>query len=477
MTSDNKHLARRLGIFTASMIVVSAMIGSGVFKQIAPMSAELGSSNAVIFCWIAAGTITLFGALSNAEVAGRIAKPGGQYVYFKRMYGKPFAFLYGWASFAVIQTATSASVAFVFAESVNEIYPLSAQPFPDQLSPYLPDGHLSVKMVAIACIVLITAINILGVRYGGIISNVFASAILVSLGLLVFAGFFITPSQSVQAVVVTPVTPTGSLNISTFFTAMLAAFWAFEGWNTVGFLGGEVKNPKKAIPFALAFGVLLVLLNYVLVNASFFQVLNVGYFQAIHQTNLEGGALIPALEVMRVVLGKPGVWILSLLIICATFNTSNNTIMTSPRIYYAMAKDQLWWSRFSHIHPTCQTPYVALLFHGFVSILFVLSGSFEQLTEMLIFSAFIFYGAGAWGVFVLRKKNTGSATSFKVPFAIPLIFVLFSAGLVINSLVVNLYGSLWGLLLVLAGIPFYFYFMYLRKKKLNNRVKTPQSAP
>lgn len=479
MNTSKTTLKQTLGLFTAIMVVVSAMIGSGVFKKAAPMAAELGNSTAIILCWAVAGIITLFGALSNAEVGSHIAKPGGQYVYFKRMYGKPFAFLYGWASFSVIQTATSASVAFVFAESLNELYvlpQLSETWTSISIAGITPFENFGVKLVAILCIILITIINTLGVENGGMIGNLLASTILVSMAILVFCGFFLE-AKTPELISIKPVsTVTSNVSLSTFFTAMLAAFWAFEGWNTVGFLGGEIKNAKRFIPIALGLGVLIVVANYVLVNTAFLEVLNLNYFVAFHQANEAGGNIIPATEVMRALLGKQGAIVISILILLSTFNTSNNTIMTSPRIYYAMAKDKVWWNAFGKIHTKFRTPHIALMFHALISILFVLSSSFDMLTDMLILVAFIFYGAGAWGVFVVRKKMIHSDTkTFRVPSFVPIVFVVFSMGLIANSMWVNTIGSLTGILIVLGGLPIYFYFNYLRKSKYKRRLPSQKN--
>jgi basic amino acid/polyamine antiporter, APA family len=458
------------------MIVVSAMIGSGVFKKIAPMAAELGNSHWIMICWLLAGLVTLLGALSNAEVAGMIDEAGGQYVYFRKMYGKLFSFLYGWASFAVIQTATTASVAFVFAESLNEVYALPAL-FSDfnEISIFgiAPFENFSVKIIASLMIILITIINVLGVQYGGFISNLLASTILVSMAVIVFCGFFLEPVAPVVKTVSEANTGFSfSVGISAVFTAMLAAFWAYEGWNTVGYLAGEIKNPKKYVPIALGGGVLIVIVNYLLVNGSFLNVLSIETFTQHHEANQRGENIVPAIEVMRHVIGKGGAILISILILLSTFNTSNNSIMSSPRIYYAMARDRVWWKAFAGIHAKYKTPWFALLMHGVLSIVFVVSGSFDTLTDMLVFAAFIFYGMGALGVFVLRKKMPDEPRPFKIPLIVPGVFVLFSIILVVNSLITQTLSSLTGIALVLCGLPVYFYFQHHnRKRKLNRRRK------
>lgn len=465
------QLFKSLGLFTTLMIVVSSMIGSGVFKKISHMSWELGNSHAVLLCWVTAGLITLLGALSNAEVGSRIAQPGGQYVYFKRMYGKLWGFLYGWASLTVIQTATSASVAYVFAESIQSFFVL-----PNLLEEYShvqiigiqPFHNSGVKILALTTVLITTYINTLGVRYGGGISSILASSLIACLILLIGIAFVLEPQTGTQLSYRAQQNPSADVNLSTFFTALLAAFWAFEGWNTIGYLGGEIKNAKRNIPIALGGGVLLVLLLYAGVNGAFLRVLSVDHFAGIHKANEHGANLIPALEVIRNLMGREGVLLLGSIIAISTFNTSNNTIMTSPRVYYAMSKDRLWWQSLANLHPKRRTPQKALWLHAIIACVYIISGSFDALTDMLLFSAFIFYAAGAWGVFVLRKKGMGSQSSIRVPSWIPLVFVCFSIVLVVNSLWVNPVGSLTGLGIVLLGIPIYIYFLKKRAEHVRN---------
>jgi APA family basic amino acid/polyamine antiporter len=226
------------------------------------------------------------GSLSNAEVAGLIAKPGGQYVYFQKMYGKLFAFLYGWSSFSVIQTATAASVAYVFAESFNRLFPLPI--LSEYWSNYTlltiadfqlqPFHNFGVKMMACGLIVFLSIINYKGISYGEKIGNILGGLVVVGLLLIVFFAFthsvnpnpFSLKSSSFQPV-----------KVSVFFSAMMAAFWAFEGWNNVGFLGGEIKNPKRNIPIALFVGTLIVMTLYFFVNMSYFKMTDIVFFEGI----------------------------------------------------------------------------------------------------------------------------------------------------------------------------------------------------
>jgi APA family basic amino acid/polyamine antiporter len=458
----SKSLKQQLGLFSAVMVVISAMIGSGVFKKISSMSADLQHSGWVIAAWTAAGLITLMGSLSNAEVAGMIAKPGGQYVYFRTMYGRLFAFLFGWASFSVIQTATAASVAFVFAESINNFVHLP------QLSPELaqytlfsikdfhfqPFDNFGVKLVACMLVMLLSAINYRGIAYGEKISNILGGTVIIGILFIIVFSF----SMGSETSIITESSAGASFTFASFFSAMLAAFWAYEGWNNVGFLGGEIKNPRRNIPIALALGTLIVMILYVTVNASYFSAANVEFFMDLKQ---EQNA-IAAVEAMKQVWIYGGI-VISVLILVSTFNSTNNSLMSAPRIYYAMANDGLFMKSAAETHPVFLTPHRAIIYQMFWCILLILSGSFDMLTEMLVFVAFIFYGCGALGVIVLRYKMPNEERPFKVPLypVIPVVFTLFSAFLVYYSINESPGNAVVGLILVGLGLPVYF---FIKKK-------------
>lgn len=461
------QLKEKLGTFSAIMIVISAMIGSGIFKKISVMSHELQNSWLVIAAWIVAGLITLMGSLSNAEVAGIIAKPGGQYVYFQSMYGKLFAFLFGWASFSVIQTATAASVAFVFAESFNNLVPLPT--LPESLSSielfsinnyhFTPFANFGVKALAILLVVFLSMINYFGIDYGERISNLLGSLVLIGVLIIIVIGF--TGSvEEVQGQVPETADPAKPFEMGAFFTAMMAAFWAFEGWNNVGFLGGEIKNPKRNIPIALGVGTLVVMVLYVLTNVAFLNMGSVGFFDELYAQENK----IAAVEALNRVWSFGGIFI-SLLILVSTFNSTNNSLMTAPRIYYSMANDGLFVSSAGNSHPKYLTPHRSIIYQMFWCVILVISGSFDMLTEMLVFVAFIFYGCGAFGVIILRRKMPDVQRPFKVPLypIIPLLFTIFSAFLVYYSISESPGNAKIGLFLIGLGLPVYFYF----KRRIN----------
>ena len=430
--SHHTGLLTRLGFFTILMIVISSMIGSGIFKKIAPMSAELGSSGLILLAWLVAGIVTLFASATNAEVAGLIAEPGGQYVYFKKMYGNAFAFLYGWSCFSVIQSASIASIAYIFAESVNAMIPLP------HLSPELeafslfgifyPLQGFGVKFLTILTIIFLSVANYLGVVFGGMISSLFTVLKIIGIVAIIILG--LTIGGSIHNV--EPLLPKEGFQYNSplgltgvFFAAMLAAFWAYDGWNNIGYLGGEVKNAKKNIPLALYLGVGITIIIYLLINFSFLFVMPV---DEIIKISNEQHSII-AIEVMRKILGNGGAIFISILIMVSTFGTTNGTIMASSRLYFAMARDRLFFNSAGKCHSKFKTPYISLLVQGVWASLLVLSGTFDQLTDTLMFASFIFYGLGVYGVFILRKKMSDEPRPYKVfgyPY-IPAITILFFA--------------------------------------------------
>jgi len=464
-------LLTKLGSYTAVMIVISSMIGSGVFKKAAPMAADVNSGGILLLCWLIAGIITFIGAITNAEIAGLIAAPGGQYVYFKEMYGKAFAFIYGWSCFSVIQSASIASIAYVFAESVNAVIPLprlsEAAESINIFGIFFPFTSFGVKALTIFTIIFLTSANYLGVIFGGYINNFFTALKVLGILVIIFLGLTISGGS------VSNVSPLGenpgavydsSLGLfGAMFAAMLGAFWAYDGWNNIGYLGGEIKNPKKNIPLALFTGVGIVLVIYLHINFTYMYVLPVNDIIEISSKD----NTIVAVEVMRKFLGYGGAFFISILIMISTFGTTNGTILASSRIYFAMSRDKLFFKSAGNVHKKFKTPYTSLIIQGCWACLLVLSGTFDQLTDMVIFASFIFYGAGAFGVFILRKKMKDHNRPYKVtgyPF-VPLIFVLFCITLVVVTILQNPRDAGIGLVLVLSGIPFY---VFWNKKNNSN---------
>jgi APA family basic amino acid/polyamine antiporter len=449
------------------IFVIANIIGSGVYKKIAPMASELHSSIWILIAWIVGGIITLFGALSNAEVAGLLADTGGEFVYFKKIYNRFFAFMYGWSLFTVIQTATISSLAYVFAQSLNSIITIpvifsSLQHFTIG-GVFYPFQDFGVKMTAILLILILTGLNISGLKSGAGVSK--ALTVLVFIGLLMIVYFGLSSNRAKPANFMDFKDLTsGTITLSSFYTAMLAAFWAYQGWVSVGFIGGEVKDPTRNIPKGIVTGVFIVIFIYLLVNVTYLTLLSIPQLVHIH----ESGNQIAAVEAVRTFWGKRGVMFISLLILVTTLGCTNASILTGARPYYAMAREKLFFQGIAKIN-NANVPSNSLLWQGIWASVLVLSGTFDQLTDMIIFSVFIFYGATALGVFILRQRIPEVHRPYKVwgyP-VVPAVFILFCIGLFFNTIITRPREAAIGMILILSGIPVYF---YLKRKYSKTQV-------
>jgi len=455
--ANQRNLVRALGSGSVVIFVIANIIGSGVYKKIAPMAAELDSSVWILAAWIVGGIITLFGALSNAEVAGLLADTGGEFIYLKKIYNRFFSFIYGWSLFTVIQTATISSLAYVFAQSLDSIIPV-----PEVFKSiqhltiggvFYPFQDFGIKLTAILLILLLTGLNISGLKSGAGVSK--AIVLLVFTGLLTIVIFGLSSGINRPANFMDlSELKSRTITLSAFYTAMLAAFWAYQGWVSVGFIGGEVKDPTNNIPKGIVTGILIVILIYVLVNMTYLTLLSIPQIVQIH----ESGNQIAAVEAVRTFWGKGGVIFISLLILVTTLGCTNASILTGARPYYAMAREKLFFSGIARINKA-NVPSNSLLWQGIWASVLVLSGTFDQLTDMIIFAVFIFYGATTLGVFILRHRMPDAFRPYKVwgyPI-VPAIFILFCIGLFFNTIITRPREAAIGMTLIFSGIPVYFF--------------------
>lgn len=457
---NQRNLLRTLGVGYVIVFVVGNIIGSGVYKKIAPMAVELHSSTWILLAWIAGGVITLFGALSNAEVAGLLADTGGEFVYLKRIYNRFFAFMYGWSLFTIIQTATISSLAYVFAQSLNSIVPLpevlpSLQHFTIG-GIFFPFQDFGVKLVAILLILILTGLNITGLKSGAWTSKVILWSVFAGLFLIVVFGLTSGAAKPVHFLQSADLAGS-TVTLSSFYTAMLAAFWAYQGWVSVGFIGGEIKDANRNIPKGIVAGVFVVIFIYLLVNVTYLSLLSIPDLIQVH----DAGNQIAAVEAVRSFWGTGGVLFISLLILITTLGCTNASILTGSRPYYAMAREKLFFSGIAKINKE-NVPSNSLLWQGIWASVLVLSGTFDQLTDMVIFAVFIFYGATTLGVFILRRKMPDAHRPYKVwgyP-VVPAIFILFCISLFINTVVARPREAAIGVVLILTGVPVYFWLKH-----------------
>jgi basic amino acid/polyamine antiporter, APA family len=461
---SSPQLKRSLGLSLVVVLVVGNIIGSGVYKKVAPMAAELHSPGWVLICWVLGGVISLMGALSNAEVAGLLADTGGEYVYYKKIYNKFFAFLFGWSLFTVIQTASISSLAYVFAQSLNSIVDLP--PVLAHLNEvniggvFYPFADLHIKLTAVALIILLTWINNKGVKAGAGFSTALMIMILAGILLIIVFGFASGQSQISNAFNL-QTTNSSAVTFSAVFTAMLAAFWAYQGWASTGYIGGEIKNVNRNLPRGIAYGVFIVIALYLLVNTAYLSLLPV---QSLEQINAAGNK-IAAVEAVRVFGGNTGVLLISVLICITTLGCTNATILVSCRPYYAMAQEGMFFKSVAKLNKA-QVPGNSLLYQCVWACILVFSGTFDQLTDMIIFAVFIYYGATTLGVFILRKRMPNAHRPYKVwgyP-VVPAIVILFCAVLFLNTIVARPREAAIGMALMLTGVPLYFWFVKKREE-------------
>ena len=452
-------LKPKIGLKVATFLVVSVIIGSGVFKKIAPMAHELGSPLLVILCWVLAGIISLAGALSTAEMVSMFPNSGGEYFYFQKIYGRFFSFIYGWSSFTIIKTAAIAALAYIFSQSLNSLFPFPSYSSDTSFLGIALFQNLSIKIVASILIILLTLLNYRGVEFAAKLSSFLTYLMLTAIVVFIVLGFSSSSVNIQNLTQHSQLATTPSLNgwnlMKALFVASLGAFWGYEGWNNIAYIGEEINNPKRNLPLALGLGTLLVIATYVALNIVFVTVMPIDYFIQLNETPNK----IAAVEVAGRISGHIGMILVAGLIVVTTLNSANSSILMSSRIMYAMARDKMFFYKAASVHPKYNTPDVALFIQAFWAIALVFSGTFDQLTDMLVFASFIFYGSTALGVIILRIKHPEMERKYKVigyPF-VPALFFLFCVALFIMTIINQPYEAIWGLTLMATGLPVYWW--------------------
>lgn len=461
--AKNNQLIRAFGLNMAIVMVMSIIIGSGVFKKVTPMAKGLQSPSLVILAWVLSGIVILFGVWSIAELGSMFPQSGGPYSWLEKIYGKLVSFLYGWASFSVIQTATIASLAFVFAGAFGTFVPLP------HLSPALESmsflgihflSNIGAKIIACLLIIGLTIVNIKGTKKGGLVSLIFTFVIVVCLSFIVIAAIGRHGGNWHTFSTVGSNYPVGGFTVVAFISVMVIAmrnaFWGYEGWISLGFIGEELKNPERNMPRALTIGITLIIIFYAVVNWAYLYVLPVDDFAK----GMSDPNFIGAVAVISKIFGHKGAYIVSGMIIISTFGCTNANTLVSARIYYAMGREGMFFKNTGAIHPKNKTPYKALIYQCFWACILTMSGSFDILTELVVIAAFIFYGMNVFGVIILRVKRKDLKRPYKTigyPI-VPILFVLFCLVLLSITFLDTPVKSIVGLLLIFSGLPFYFYW-------------------
>lgn len=459
---------RTLSLQTTIAIVVGGIIGSGVFMKPAVMASQLGSPLLLLSVWVVAGLITLFGALSNAELAVMFPETGGQYVFFRKIYGRGFAFLYGWAAFAVFNTGGNASIAYICSHYINYFIHLPQFDAATEhsfsfhitfIGDIFPLENIGEKSLTIIIILLLTYVNYRSVKTGGALQRVLTVLKVIAILLLV-GGLLSSGKGSIDHVVTAmPSVPRGWQLVSAYMAAVAGAFWAYDGWNNITFVAGEVKDPQANIPKSVFAGVGFCIIIYLLINLSYTYVLPIDRLAA---------SSFVASDAAKIALGSMGAGFIALIVVVATFGATNANVMATARISFALGNESKWFQWAGKVHPHYHTPGNALWLNAAWASLLILSGSFDMLTDMLIFVSWFFYGMSALGVLILRKKMKKAVRVYKVwgyP-VVPLVFVLFTAFFLCTTVYTDIrnyqdghtpvVNALLGSLITCIGIPLYF---------------------
>jgi APA family basic amino acid/polyamine antiporter len=432
-------LARRLGLFDASMIVMGGIVGAGIFINPYVVAQQVHTPMLILGAWVAGGLIALAGAFVYAELAARMPDVGGQYAYLRESYHPAVAFLYGWVLLLVIQTGGMAAVSITFARYFLD----------------LAGTQASEWLLAAVALALLTVINCLGVQQGSAVQSGLMVLKIVAIAALVFCGAFLLHRPS-QFVLHPMVGERPSLHLlSMFGAAMVPVLFAYGGWQTANFIGGEIKDPRRNLPRALLIGVCGVIALYVGVSWVCLRALGAAGLAETHT---------PASAVMRIALGQTGVRLIAVGIAISTLGFLSQSILTAPRVYFAMADDGLFFRAVARIHPSTRVPVVAIILQSVWTMVIAASGRYEQILNYVVAMDFIFFGLTATCIFVLRRRDR-SHEGYRVP-GHPVTTALFVAAcwlVVANTIYRYPANSLVGMGILAAGVPVYFFWSGRRK--------------
>lgn len=455
-TETKTGLIKGLGLLDATTIVMGSMIGSGIFIVAADIARQTNSAGLMMVPWVVTAIMTLIGAVSYGELAAMMPRAGGQYVYLREAFGPLSGFLYGWTMFLVIQTGTIAAVAMAFSRFTGVLFPwFSANNYLFRVG---GTGLTTQHMLAIGVIALLTWINTRGLREGAIIQNVFTVAKTGALLALAGLGLFYRNPEALHA------------NFSNFWgdaewgwtairlvgVSMVGALFSADAWNNVTFTGEEVRNPKRNLPLALGIGVSAICLLYLATNIAYIHLLPLDQIQHASEDRVATAAV-------SVVLGPAAVQVMAIAIMVSTFGCINGLTLAGARIYFAMARDRLFFRQVGYVDPKRHTPVVSLVVQGAWACLLTLSGTYSELLDYVMFAVLLFYIQTIAGVYVLRRKRPDAPRPYRT-IGYPVTPAIYIAAATFIEIVLLLYKPRYtwpGLIIVLLGIPVY----YLWSKK------------
>jgi basic amino acid/polyamine antiporter, APA family len=425
--ANSPGLARRLGPFDATMLVMGGIIGSGIFVTPAEVARHVDTPLLIVGAWLLGGIVALSASFVYAELAARRPEVGGQYAYLRDAYGPMPAFLYGWALLLVIQSGGMAAVAITFARYLGNLV-------------HLPVAD---SMVAVAVVGLLTLINCLGVRSGGNVQNLLMVLKILAIAALVFVGLLLAPAISA-----TPSTaaPQSMSTLAALGAALTPVMFSYGGWQTSSFVAGEMRNPQRDLALGLLLGVVGVVIIYTSVA-----------FVCVHALGPAGLAAskTPATDVMRLALGEKGATFIAIGIGISALGFLSQGMLTAPRVYFAMAEDGLFFRSVAQVNSTTRAPVVAIFLQGVAAAVIAVSGTFGQILSYVVSVDFIFFGLTGAALFVFRRRDPAQAVAFKVPLH-PLTTGLFVAACTLTVVATvwnNPMNSLIGYAILAAGVP------------------------
>ena len=433
-TTSRERLPRTLGLWSSVALVVGITIGSGIFRSPASIAQKVPDPTVMLLLWIAGGAITLCGALSLGELAAALPETGGLYAYLREGWGRLPAFLFGWAELVLIRANALGGIAVVFGEYLLRSFSI------DPVEHWIAARSLSAAAIAFAA-----AANIRGANIGAFIVGVATWAKFTALAVLALSAFVLGSSHGASISNLT--TGTGApLALGSMGLALVSILWAYDGWADLSFASGEVKDPQRNLPKAIILGTIGIIVIYAVTNVAY---LYVNPIEKVAQSRLV------AADTMLALFGRVGVVLVSMFVMISSFSSLNGSMLASPRVFFAMADDGLFFETIARVHPRYKTPYVAILLAGLLGMALVLSRSFEQLTDTFVLAIWPFYALGVAAIYRLRKTRPDLERPYRAigyPI-VPAIFVVSVIAFVINSLINEPKSTGITFAVILTGIP------------------------
>lgn len=457
-SNRNVTLVRGLGLVAAVSIIIGNVIGTGVFLKARVMTCNVGTPGMVLTVWVVAGLLSLAGALTYAELAAMMPRAGGEYVFMREAYGRAAGFLSGWMQIFIAKTGSQASVALIFAASLNDLSGKSVEAL----------GGYGVQVTAVLVILIITLLNCAAVRVSGWVATALTGvkiALVAGVGLGAFLlaqgdwGYF---ALSNAGGVCEGVSANAMLGVAGFGAAMLGALWGYDGWNNLTFVSGEVKNPQRNIPLALIGGTILIMLLYIFINAAYFYALSPTAVASVSAKSSVAAEVTNSFMASFSASAKALVaGLVAAALMASSVGTLHTSVLTGARVPYAMARDGLFFDRLSKVSEKTRVPVRAVLAQGLwaCALVFLLQ-TFDKLTDYVVFGSYIFYGLVTASIFVFRRRMPHAERPYKAwgyPI-VPVLFLLVTGFLLVNTFWAAPTEAIFGLLLIGLGFPVYYLF-------------------